>query len=99
MHGVLVTAGATEAIAAAMLSLVEPDDEVVALEPYYDSYAATIAMAGGVRVPVTLRPPDFALDLAGAAGGRHETYATVAPELTAQPDRRRVDERGTGRHR
>jgi N-succinyldiaminopimelate aminotransferase len=64
VHGVLVTAGATEAIAAAMLSLVEPDDEVVALEPYYDSYAATIAMAGGVRVPVTLRPPDFALDLA-----------------------------------
>src|SRR5687768_12715579 len=50
VHGVLVTAGATEAIAAAMLSLVEPDDEVVALEPYYDSYAATIAMAGGVRV-------------------------------------------------
>jgi len=60
---VLVTAGATEAIAAAMLALVEPDDEVIALEPYYDSYAACIAMAGGVRVPVTLRPPDFALDV------------------------------------
>ena len=63
VHGVLVTAGATEAIAAAMLSLVEPGDEVVALEPYYDSYAATIAMAGGIRVPVTLRPPDFSVDL------------------------------------
>ncbi len=60
---VLVTAGATEAIAAALLALIEPGDEVVALEPYYDSYAACIAMAGGVRVPVTLRPPDFALDL------------------------------------
>ncbi|MCX2971715.1 MULTISPECIES: pyridoxal phosphate-dependent aminotransferase [Streptomyces] len=53
---VLVTAGATEAIAAALLALVEPGDEVIALEPYYDSYAASIAMAGGTRVPVTLRP-------------------------------------------
>ena len=60
---VLVTAGATEAIAAALLALVEPGDEVIALEPYYDSYAAGIAMAGGVRIPVTLRAPDFALDL------------------------------------
>jgi N-succinyldiaminopimelate aminotransferase len=62
---VLVTAGATEAIAAALLALLEPGDEVIALEPYYDSYAACIAMAGGVRVPVTLRPDGdaFALDL------------------------------------
>jgi N-succinyldiaminopimelate aminotransferase len=44
---ILVTAGATEAIAAAMLALVEPGDEVIAFEPYYDSYAANIAMAGG----------------------------------------------------
>ena len=60
---ILVTAGATEAVAAAMLALVEPGDEVIAFEPYYDSYAANIAMAGGVRVPVTLRPPDFRPDL------------------------------------
>ncbi|MFG3378925.1 pyridoxal phosphate-dependent aminotransferase [Streptomyces sp. NPDC047999] len=62
---VLVTAGATEAVAAALLALVEPGDEVIALEPYYDSYAACIAMAGGVRVPVTLRPRDgsYHLDL------------------------------------
>ncbi|MEU6279644.1 pyridoxal phosphate-dependent aminotransferase [Streptomyces sp. NPDC047028] len=62
---VLVTAGATEAIAASLLALLEPGDEVVALEPYYDSYAASIAMAGGRRVPVTLRPHDgaFRLDL------------------------------------
>ncbi|MGI5212044.1 pyridoxal phosphate-dependent aminotransferase [Plantactinospora sp. CA-290183] len=53
---VLVTAGATEAIAAAILGLVEPGDEVVCFEPYYDSYAASIALAGGVRRPVTLRP-------------------------------------------
>ncbi|MFG2867867.1 pyridoxal phosphate-dependent aminotransferase [Streptomyces sp. NPDC048338] len=62
---VLVTAGATEAIAAALLALVEPGDEVIALEPYYDSYAACIAMAGGTRVPVTLRPSEgrYVLDL------------------------------------
>ncbi|MGW0028223.1 pyridoxal phosphate-dependent aminotransferase [Streptomyces sp. NPDC003314] len=62
---VLVTAGATEAIAAALLALVEPGDEVIALEPYYDSYAACVAMAGGTRVPVTLRPREgsYVLDL------------------------------------
>ena len=59
---VQVTFGATEGIAAAMLGLLEPGDEVVVLEPYYDSYAAAIAMAGGVRRPVTLRSPAFALD-------------------------------------
>jgi N-succinyldiaminopimelate aminotransferase len=60
---VLVTAGATEAVAAALLALVEPGDEVIAFEPYYDSYAACVALAGGIRVPVTLRPPDFRPDL------------------------------------
>jgi N-succinyldiaminopimelate aminotransferase len=60
---VLVTAGATEAVAAAMLALLEPGDEVIAFEPYYDSYAACIAMAGATRVPVTLRPPTFRPDL------------------------------------
>jgi N-succinyldiaminopimelate aminotransferase len=60
---VLVTTGATEAVAAALLALVEPGDEVIAFEPYYDSYAACIAMAGGVRVPVTLRAPAFRPDI------------------------------------
>ncbi|MGW2089838.1 pyridoxal phosphate-dependent aminotransferase [Streptomyces sp. NPDC001880] len=60
---VLVTAGATEAIAATLLALLEPGDEVIAFEPFYDSYAACIAMAGGVRVPLTLRAPDFRPDL------------------------------------
>ncbi|GHH69506.1 aminotransferase [Streptomyces sulfonofaciens] len=64
---VLVTAGATEAIAAALLALVEPGDEVIALEPYYDSYAACIAMAGATRVPVTLRPAPAAAPAQGSA--------------------------------
>ena len=59
---VLVTTGATEAIAAALLALCEPGDEVVTFEPYYDSYAACIALAGARRRPVTLRPPGFAID-------------------------------------
>ncbi len=59
---VLVTFGATEAIAAAILGLCDPGDEVVIVEPYYDSYAACIAFAGARRRTVTLRPPDFALD-------------------------------------
>ncbi len=54
---VLVTAGATEALAGALLGLLDPGDEVVVFEPLYDSYAAGIAMAGAVAVPVPLRPP------------------------------------------
>jgi N-succinyldiaminopimelate aminotransferase len=71
--GVQVTFGATEAIAATLLGLLEPDDEVVVFEPLYDSYAAGIAMAGARRRVVTLRPPDWAVDpdaLAAAVGPR-----------------------------
>lgn len=59
---VLVTVGATEAIAACVLALCEPGDEVVVLDPAYDSYRATIALAGAVARPVPLLPPAFALD-------------------------------------
>jgi N-succinyldiaminopimelate aminotransferase len=62
VHDVQVTFGATEAIAAAMLGLLEPGDEVVVFEPLYDSYAASIAMAGARRRVVTLRPPDWSFD-------------------------------------
>ncbi len=61
---VLVTAGATEALAATILALVDsPTDEVVVFEPYYDSYAACVALAGATLVPVPLRFPDFQPDL------------------------------------
>jgi len=59
---VVVTTGCTEGIAAALLGLVDPGDEVVVLEPFYDSYVAMLQMAGAVRRPVTLRAPDFRLD-------------------------------------
>lgn len=64
---VLVTVGATEALTASMLALVEPGEEVVVVEPYYDSYPVAIAMAGGVRRTVPLRQGEnhrFELDTA-----------------------------------
>ncbi len=60
---VLVTAGATEALAATILALVDEGDEVVTFEPYYDAYAALIARAGGVHRTVPLRFPDWRPDL------------------------------------
>lgn len=60
---VLVTAGATEAVAAALLALCEPGDEAVAFDPTYDSYRAAAAMAGATIRPVVLRPPTFGVDL------------------------------------
>jgi N-succinyldiaminopimelate aminotransferase len=69
---VLITFGATEAIASALLGLCDPGDEVVVLEPYYDSYAACIAFAGATRRPVTLRPPSFAL-------GADALHAAITP--------------------
>jgi N-succinyldiaminopimelate aminotransferase len=63
-RNVLVTAGATEALAATLLALVDgPDDEVVVFEPYYDAYAAVVALAGARLVTVALRWPEFQPDL------------------------------------
>lgn len=79
---VLVTVGATEGIACAVLALCSPGDEVVMLEPYFDSYAAVVALAGGVRRTVALRGPDFALDagaLAAAIGPRTRMMLLNSP--------------------
>ncbi|WP_433500585.1 pyridoxal phosphate-dependent aminotransferase [Sphaerimonospora sp. CA-214678] len=81
---VLVTVGATEAIAAAVLALCEPGDEVVVFEPYYDSYAAAVALAGAVRRPVTLRVDAgrFTFDpaeLAAAVGPRTRAILVNSP--------------------
>ena len=60
---VVITTGATEALASAILAFVDPGDEVIALEPFYDSYAASVALAGGRIVGVGVFGPDFTLDL------------------------------------
>lgn len=73
---VAVTTGATEAIASALLGLLDPGDEIIVLEPYYDSYVAMIQMTGAVRRPVTLRAPDFRLPI-------DELRAAVSPRTTA----------------
>ncbi len=59
---VLVTAGATEAIAASILAICETGDEVIVFEPYYDAYAAVIAMAGATLVPIELHAPNWSFD-------------------------------------
>jgi Aminotransferase class I and II len=79
---VQITFGATEAVAAALPGLCDPGDEVVVLEPYYDSYAACIAFAGATRRPVTLRPPEFAFDedeLRSAIGPRARVVLLNSP--------------------
>lgn len=65
---VVVTTGATEALAAAMLGLVNPGDEVILFEPFYDSYPACVAMAGAKARFCPLHFPDFALDVTALAG-------------------------------
>jgi len=59
---VTVTVGATEAIYLVITALINPGDEVIVLEPFYDSYVASIKMAGGIPVPVTMHAPDFTID-------------------------------------
>jgi N-succinyldiaminopimelate aminotransferase len=79
---VLVTVGATEAIAATMLALCEPGDEVVMFEPTYDSYAACASMAGAVPRLVRLHPPDWRFDpgeLAAAVGPRTRLILLNSP--------------------
>jgi aminotransferase len=59
---ITVTCGATEAMMATMLATIEPGDEVIVFEPFYENYVPDAAMSGAQLVFVTLRPPDFAID-------------------------------------
>ncbi|NBC34257.1 MAG: aminotransferase [Alphaproteobacteria bacterium] len=70
---VVVTTGATEALAACLLALIEPGDEVVLFQPLYDSYVPMVRRAGGVPRFVTLKPPDWRLD-------RSALEAVVGPQ-------------------
>ena len=65
---VTVTSGATEALQAAMLAFINPGDEVLYFEPFYDAYPVYASMAGAMPRFVTLRPPEFGLDLDELAG-------------------------------
>jgi N-succinyldiaminopimelate aminotransferase len=79
---VLVTTGATEGIAASLLGLCEPGDEVVMFQPFYDSYAACVAMSGAIARVVTLRAPDWTFDpgeLRAAIGPRTRLVLLNSP--------------------
>ncbi len=92
---VTVTSGATEAIADAMLAFLDPGDEVVLFEPFYDSYPPAITFAGGVPRVVTLRPPDWSFDpeeLAAAtkaASGEQGAGNSAREVLTPEEQERR----------
>jgi len=60
--GVVVTSGATEGIFSAILGLVDPGDEVIVIEPFYDSYVPNIVMANAIPVCVPLHPPTWTFD-------------------------------------
>ncbi len=60
---VMVTSGATEALAGALFSITEPGDEIVLFQPMYDAYAPLVRRAGGIPKYVTLTPPDWRLDI------------------------------------
>jgi aspartate/methionine/tyrosine aminotransferase len=59
---ITISVGATEAIYLVITALINPGDEVVVFEPFYDSYVASIKMAGGIPIPVTMHAPDFTID-------------------------------------
>ncbi|HXH73807.1 MAG TPA: methionine aminotransferase [Bacteriovoracaceae bacterium] len=69
---ITVTVGATEAIYLVINALINPGDEVIVLEPFYDSYVASIKMAGGIPVPVTMHAPEFTVD-------KNELQKAVSP--------------------
>ena len=99
---IVVTTGATEAIFAAIRGLCDAGDEVVLFEPYYDSYKASVRMAGAVPRVVTLRTPDWSFDpaaLAAAFGPRTRAILVNTPHNPTgkvfSPRRARADRRGS----
>ncbi|MDI3341527.1 MAG: methionine aminotransferase [Sphaerobacter sp.] len=81
-HEVTVTSGATEALLATLLAVLEPGDEVILIEPFYDAYPAQVTFAGGVPRYVPLQAPDWSLDLdalAAAIGPRTRALVINTP--------------------
>ena len=76
-ENICVTSGATEALAAAILAAVEPDDEVIIFTPAYDAYAPLIRRAGGLPVEVALQPPGWRVE-------RAALEAAVSPKTRAR---------------
>ena len=96
---VMVTSGATEALAGAILGIVEPGDEVVLFEPMYDAYLPLVRLAGGVPKFVTLQPPHFRLTEEALAQGLLAEDQGGRVQQPAQPDGDDVLGRGPGASR
>jgi methionine aminotransferase len=90
---VTVTAGATQAIFTAVLACVQPGDEVIVLEPCYDSYAPNIELAGGTVVRVPLTPGTFRPDFSRLAAAPDDPHAAAHHQQPAQPERHGMDAR------
>jgi N-succinyldiaminopimelate aminotransferase len=82
---VTVHAGATEAICATLLALVEPGDEVLVFEPFYDAYLPCLTMAQASARPVALVPPDFRLDAAALEAATGERTRAILVNSPGNP--------------
>ncbi len=80
LHEIVVTVGATEGIFATIQALVNPGDEVILIEPFYDSYPASVIMAGGVPVYVPLRPQPGSYSAAAWQLDMAELEAAITPK-------------------
>ena len=88
---VIVTAGATEALAAAIFAFIRPGDEAIAFQPFYDAYVPLVERAGGTVRAVTLRPPDWALPLDEVAAAIGPNTRMVVLNTPNNPTGRMVD--------
>ena len=93
---VTVTAGGTEALFCAIQAIVRHGDEVVLLDPAYDSYQPAIELAGGVAIHVPLQRPGFGHRLAATARRNLVAHPVVDPEFSAQPQWRHAYGRRPG---
>ena len=92
MSEVCAVAGATEGLAAAMIGLLEPDDEVVLFEPFYDGYPATLAMAGATARVVTLRAPEFRVEEAAVRAALSDQTRMIVVNSPHNPTGRVLSE-------
>lgn len=93
---IVATCGATEAIVDCMLALLEPGDEVVMFEPFYDSYPAAVAMAGGVARVVTLEAPGFRIDEAAVRAAITPRTKVILVNSPHNPSGRILDDAERG---
>ena len=83
-RGVIVTAGATQGVYSAIMGLVDPGDEVIVIEPYYDSYVPGVIMAGGVPIYVPMHPPNWTFEEDELRAAFQRQYPRDHPQYAQQ---------------